>query len=94
MECRFILHNCRRFSDILQPAALTERFLPVRLAKHLGCPQVCVTAQVERFKLTTWQELVECVSEVIRSLVGLLDFKSSGGYRMPAVGSIPIHFRQ
>ena len=27
-------------------------------------------------------------------LVGLLDFKSSGGQKMSAVGSIPMHFRQ
>ena len=27
-------------------------------------------------------------------LVGLLDFKSSGGQKMSVVGSIPMHFRQ
>ena len=31
--------------------------------------------------------------EVDRSLVGLLDFKSSGGCRASAAGSIPVHFR-
>jgi sec-independent protein translocase protein TatA len=32
--------------------------------------------------------------EVDRSLVGLLDFKSSGGCSASAAGSIPVHFRQ
>ena len=37
--------------------------------------------QFGRFRLTMGHELIESNMEVFRSLVGLLDFKSSGGYR-------------
>ena len=44
--------------------------------------------------LTSANGLGTIAKEVVRSLVGLLDFKSSGGCRASAAGSIPVHFRQ
>ena len=44
--------------------------------------------------LTSASGLGTIAKEVVRSLVGLLDFKSSGGCRASAAGSIPVHFRQ
>jgi sec-independent protein translocase protein TatA len=43
--------------------------------------------------LTSKKGLGTIALEVDRPLVGLLDFKSSGGCRASAAGSIPVHFR-